>query len=120
MEPVDTRRGSPLKVVMLGCGVVLLVGVVLMCGGLVWIASGPEGGVRLSNEMEPYATHKDGKSTAVPLQDITDIRHRSEGLIGDVIEIQSQSGVPMKIEIAPLNQGETFLNALRDAWERSK
>ena len=160
MEPVDTRRGCPLKVVMMGCGVVLLVGFVLMCGGVVWLVSGPKGSVRLSNDMEPYATqyleehqilnssesliayydvtmsldgteaalvtterviyHKGGKSTAVPLEDITDIRHRYEAWMGDIIEIQSQSAVPMKIEIAPLNQGETFLNALRDAWEKSK
>jgi len=132
----------------------------LMCGGMVWFLSGPEGGVRLSNEMEQYATqyleerdilngsesliayydvtisldgteaailtterviyHQSGMTTTIALSDITDIRHRQEGLIGDIIEIDSRSGIPMKIEIAPFNQGETFLNALRTAWEKSK
>ena len=40
--------------------------------------------------------HKDGKSTAIALRDITSIRHSKEPLIGDVIEVQSRSGLPMK------------------------
>src|SRR3972149_10539518 len=56
MELADTRRGSPLKVVLIGCGLIFLVGFSLVCGGFVWLLSGPEGGVRMSNEMEPYAT----------------------------------------------------------------
>jgi len=160
MELADTRRGSPLKVVLIGCGLIFLVGFALVCGGFVWLLSGPEGGVRMSNEMEPYATeylknhqildpsesliayydvtisldgseaailttqrviyHKAGTSTVIPLKEISDVRHREEALIGDVIEIESRSGAPMKIEIAPFNQGESFLNALRDAWEKSK
>ncbi len=137
-----------------------LVGFGLLCGGIVWLLSGHEGGVRLSNDMEDYATQyleehellnssesliayydvtlsldgteaailtterviyqKSGRSTAIALSDITDIRHREESLIGDVIEIDSRSGIPMKIEISLFNQGETFLNALRNAWEKSK
>ena len=69
---------------------------------------------------ERLVYHKGGKSSSIPLSDIADIRHRKETLIGDIIEIDSRAGIPMKIEIAPLNQGETFLNALRDASERSK
>jgi len=155
-----TQQGFPWKGVLTGCAVTSLVGFGLLCGGVVWLSSGNEGGVRLSNEMEDYATqyleeheilnpsesliayfdvtilldgteaailtterviyHKNGQSTAVALSDITDIRHRYESLFGDIIEIDSASGVPMKIEIAPLNQGETFLNALQNAWERSK
>ena len=60
--------------------------------------------------------HKAGRSTAVRLQDVRDIRHRYESLIGDVLEIEDQSGKILKIEIAPLNQGETFKNALMSAW----
>lgn len=154
------QQGFPWKGVLLGCGLTSLVGVVLLCAGVVWIISGPQGGVRLSNDMESYATeylenneilnssealiayydvtisligteaailtterviyYKNGKSSAIELSDITDIRHREEGLIGDIIEIDSRSGIPMKIEISFFNGGQTFLNALRKAWERSK
>ena len=154
------QRGFSWKGVLIGCAVTSLVGFGLLCGGMVWFLSGHEGGVRLSNDMEPYATqyleehailnssesliayfdvtmsldgteaailtterviyHKSGKSAIIAISDITDIRHRKETLIGDIIEIDSRSGIPMKIEIAPLNQGETFLNALQNAWERFK
>jgi len=160
MESAYNRREFPWKGVLIGCGVIGFAGFGLMCGGIVLFFSGHEGGVRLSNEMEDYATlyleeheilnssesliayyddtlsldgteaailtteriiyHKGGKTTAIPLSDISDIRHRTESLIGDIIEIDSRTSIPMKIEIAPLNQGETFINALRDAWERSK
>jgi hypothetical protein len=160
MDNTIAPRGFPWKGVLIGCGLIGVVGIVLLCGGMVWLLSAPEGGVRLSNQMEDYATRyleehqilnssesliayydvtlsqdgteaailttervayqKGDRSTAILLSDITDIRHRNEVLIGDIIEIDSRSGIPMKIEIAPLNQGETFLNALRDAWERSK
>jgi hypothetical protein len=127
---------------------------------MVWLLLGHEGGVRLTNDMESYATeyldeneilnsseeliayydatisldgteaailtterviyHMNGKSSAIELSDITDIRHREEGLIGDIIEIDTRSGIPMKIEISLFNGGETFLNALRTAWKRSQ
>lgn len=61
--------------------------------------------------------HKDGANTSISLEEITDIRHRKESLVGDVIEIESSTGQTMKIEIAPLNQGETFKNVLMRAWE---
>lgn len=155
-----SEQSFPWQGVLIGCGATILLGIAVMCGGVVWLASGPESGVRLSNEMDSYATeylqkhnilkpsesliayydatitmdgteaailtterviyHKGGQSTAVELSDITDIRHRQEGLTGDIIEIDSRSGVPMKIEIAPLNQGETFLNALRSALDKAK
>lgn len=64
--------------------------------------------------------HKNGKSHAMNLADVEDILHRKEVLIGDVFEISTTSGKTMKIEIAPLNQGETFKNVLMKAWERAK
>ena len=64
--------------------------------------------------------HKNGKSNAMNLADVEDILHRKEVLIGDVFEISTTSGKTMKIEIAPLNQGETFKNVLMKAWERAK
>ncbi|HKQ20134.1 MAG TPA: hypothetical protein VJW75_10350 [Candidatus Eisenbacteria bacterium] len=69
----------------------------------------------LTNQRVVY--HKDGRSTAIRLADVRDVRHRRESLIGDVIEIDDGAGKIMKIEIAPLNQGETFKNALMSAWK---
>jgi hypothetical protein len=160
MDTTNAQPGFPWKGVLVGCGAICLVGFGLLCGGMIWLVSGAEGGVRLSNEMEDYAAeyleehqilnssesliayydvtisldgteaailtterlvyHKSGRSTAIPISDITDIRHRKDSLIGDIIEIDSRSGMPMKIEISLFNQGETFLNALRDVWEKSQ
>lgn len=146
--------------VLLGCGVVALVAIIGVVGLVAWLASGPESGVKLGNEMDKYALdylaqhkilnpgeevlayydvtlamdgteaailtqdrviyHKNGTTTAIPVRDIQDVRHRQESLLGDIIEVQSISGPVMKIEIAPLNQGETFKNVLVGLWEKAK
>lgn len=151
------QRRFPWAGVLIGCAIPTVLVVAVMCAGLIWLGTGPEGGVKLSNEMESYATeyveehgilnakesliayydatisldgteaailtderviyHLNGRSTWIPLADITDVRHRTDPLMGDIIEIDSSSGVPMKIEIAHFNQGETFLNALHEARE---
>ena len=49
----------------------------------------------------------------VNLEDITDIKHRKESLIGDIIEVTAADGEVWVIEIAPYNQGETFLKILK-------
>jgi hypothetical protein len=145
--------------VFVGC--VALVGffVIVVVVGAIWLFTGPEGGVRLPNEMEAYAQeyldehqilegsedllayydvtlsldgseaviltttrviyHKNGRNTSINIADIEDIRHRNEGLIGDVFEVSPTSGQSMKFEIAPLNQGETFKNVLMAEWERA-
>ena len=159
MATANAGGGFPWKGALLGCGVIGFLGFAFLCGGMVWLLSGHEGGVRLANEMEEYAEdyldkhqvlnssesliayfdatlsldgteaailtterviyYRNGKSTVIPLSDISEIRHRSDPLVGDIIEIDSRSGLPMKIEIPLFNQGETFLNALRNASERS-
>jgi hypothetical protein len=58
--------------------------------------------------------HRNGKDTAISLDQIADVRHRYESLIGDVIEVDSEDGTMIKIEIAPMNAGESFLNALQN------
>jgi hypothetical protein len=63
--------------------------------------------------------HKAGRTASIPIQEIEDIRHRKEPLVGDVIEVQAVSGEVMKIEIAPLNLGETFLNVLKTTWKNA-
>lgn len=49
------KRLHPLAWVGIGCGGIVLLMVILVCGGVLWLASGPEGGVRLGNRIEPYA-----------------------------------------------------------------
>ncbi len=146
--------------ILIGCGALLGIFLILMIVGLIWLFSGPEGGVCLPNEMETYAQeyldehkileeseellayydmtislngreaailtttrviyHKNGQNSAINLADIEDIQHRKETLIGDIFEISATSGKTMKIEIAPLNQGETFKNVLMAAWKKAK
>ena len=148
------------KSILIGCGALLGIFVILMVSGAIWLFTGPEGGVRLPNDMEEYALkyldahkilndseellayyditvscdgseaailttkrviyHKNGKNDSIDIDRIEDIRHRQEALIGDIFEITAASGKTMKIEIAPLNQGETFKNVLMDAWQRAK
>ena len=50
--------------------------------------------------------------------EIEDVRHRYEGFTGDIIEVQGSDGRTMKIEIAPMNSGETFKNVLVSVWEK--
>jgi hypothetical protein len=99
---------------------------ILIC---IWLLTGPEGGVRLSNEIEGYASeylseheilnssedllayydvtvrlngteaailtserimyHRNGATNAIELKEVTEIRHRKESIIGDIIEIDS-------------------------------
>ena len=71
----------------------------------------------VTNERVLY--HKQGRTTALTLAEVTDVQHHYETLIGDVILVQGATGESLKIEIAPMNGGETFLNALRKAWEHA-
>lgn len=152
------KRSLPWLPVAVGCGLVLLVGLGLVAGGVWWLVSVPESGVKLGNEMDAYAIeyldrhdllepgeqvrayydvtmsmdgseaailtdrrviyHKEGRTTTVPLAEIVDVRHRQESWTGDVIEVVSDSGETLKIEIAPLNGGETFLAVLEDLRQR--
>ena len=64
--------------------------------------------------------HSDGKTFSIPLAEIQTIRHRRETLTGDVIEVEGGTGQVMKIEIAPLNGGETFRNVLENARTRAQ
>lgn len=61
--------------------------------------------------------HKNGQNSTIDLKNIKDIKFRKETLIGDVIEVYGNDGNIIKIEIAPLNRGETFINALKNTRE---
>jgi hypothetical protein len=60
--------------------------------------------------------HKDGRTTSIDLRDAVDVQHRYHSLIGDIIEVRSKLGERIRIEIAPLNAGKSFYNALMDVW----
>lgn len=57
----------------------------------------------------------EGRTTSMNLADISDIKSRNEGLVGDIIEATSDSGELIKVEVAPMNGGPTFLSALESA-----
>jgi hypothetical protein len=63
---------------------------------------------------------KSGRTTALKLAEIADVRHHQEPLTGDVIEAFADSGAAMKIEIAPMNGGEFFLTTLKTAWKTKR
>lgn len=148
------------KVIGFGCGGIVVVVLLLIVVGVIWLGSGPESGVKLSNEMDEYALkyldehgilnpdedliayydvtlgmdgteavilttkrviyHRKGQNDVIELSAIDDVKHRKEPLIGDVIEVYASDGKSMKIEIAPLNQGETFRTALMRAWQNQR
>jgi hypothetical protein len=63
--------------------------------------------------------HASGETaTAMLLVDVTKITHHTEGLLGDVIEVTGEDGRSMRVEIAPLNGGESCVNALEAAWQK--
>tara|TARA_B100000575_G_C23134888_1_gene659064 strand:- start:3095 stop:3520 length:426 start_codon:yes stop_codon:yes gene_type:complete len=76
--------------------------------------------ITLSNEVSAIITnksliyHNNGVNTKMRLSDIVSIDHKKETFIGDVITVESYDGNLMKIEIAPLNDGELFLQILKD------
>ena len=57
--------------------------------------------------------NEDTQTTYMNIDDIVDVQSRTESFIGDIIEVSSRDGDMMMIEIAPLNQGATFLKVLK-------
>jgi len=113
-----------------------------------------EGGVRVSNNMEKYASeyidnkrllnegekiiayydvtiscdgteaailtnkrliyhNQETTNTSINLIDITDIQYTYDSLLGYTIEVYSNDGNVLMIEIAPLQNGDTFLRLLK-------
>lgn len=146
------RKTSALKIVLI---ILAILGGLTFCccgGGIVWLVTLPEGGVRTANNMDQYAVdyiatqnliqsdetivayydytlnlngeqaailtdkrliyHAPGGNTVILLKDVSDIQHHYTTMIGDVIQVQDTNGQFMMIEIAPLNDGPVFLNAL--------
>jgi hypothetical protein len=63
---------------------------------------------------------KNEKVTVAALSDVTHVTLTDVPLVGDVLQVQSTSGKMLKIEIAPLNDGVLFANALEGAWQQKK
>jgi hypothetical protein len=61
--------------------------------------------------------HKADTNTVMKLADVTNVTHRKETLIGDLIDVMGPSGKIIHIEVAPLNDGDKFLTALMGAWK---
>jgi len=64
----------------------------------------------LTDERVVY--HKYNRNYSFHYADIKNVDHQTEFLIGDIITIENFSGELMKIEIAPLNGGDLFLDLL--------
>jgi hypothetical protein len=47
---------KPLYILLIGCGSIAVVFIIVVVVLFAWLLSGPEGGVKLSNEIDPYAT----------------------------------------------------------------
>ena len=61
---------------------------------------------------------KGNAAVAMALVDVTRITHHTEGLLGDVIDIVSIDGRTMRVEIAPLNGGDAYVDILEEAWQK--
>jgi len=57
--------------------------------------------------------HKDARNHSILFEKIKNVEHKYQTMIGDIIIIESVSGDFLKIEIAPYNDGELFLNLLK-------
>ncbi|MBX3261016.1 MAG: hypothetical protein KF782_15125 [Labilithrix sp.] len=63
---------------------------------------------------------KDAYVVAIPLASVASIDHRVEGVIGDVIVVRATNGAHLRIEVAHLNDGISFLDALEDEVRKSQ
>ena len=101
-----------MKNVLIGCGAVAALVLILLCGGLIWLGSGPESGVKLANEMDPYATQylKDHE-ILLPQEDV--IAYFDQTLMMDGTEaailtnkriISHRSGVNTALELAAIDE----------------
>ncbi len=61
---------------------------------------------------------KGNTAVAMALVDVTRITHHTEGLLGDIIDIVSIDGRTMRVQIAPLNGGDAYVNVLEEAWQK--
>ena len=56
--------------------------------------------------------HFNDRNVSIDLNDIDSVEYIRGG-VNDIIIVESNQGIPMKVTIAPLNDGQIFLNRLR-------
>lgn len=61
-----------------------------------------------------HATGK--KVSAVALKDVSKITYRTETLGIEVVDLVTKDGKSLRIQIAPLNGGESYVDALEHGW----
>ena len=54
--------------------------------------------------------------SAVALADVSSITHHTEALGLDVVDLVTKDGKSLRIEIAPLNGGESYVDVIENAW----
>ena len=57
---------------------------------------------------------------ALSLVDVTRIAHHDEVLVGDVLDLATEDGRALRIEIAPGSGGDAFAIVLEDAWRKHR
>jgi len=67
---------------------------------------------------EVVGVHIDDSVIVNGLVDVTRITHHTEGILGDIIDIVSIDGRTMRVQIAPLNGGDAYVNVLEEAWQK--
>lgn len=51
-------------------------------------------------------------TSELPVKDIKRIDHESDGLLGELLDVTGANGTLLRVEIAPLNDGQRFVDAL--------
>lgn len=57
-------------------------------------------------------------AAAMALVDVATITHHTETLLGDIVDLTSEDGRTMRVQIAPLNGGDSYLTVLETAWQQ--
>jgi hypothetical protein len=158
--PPQQRQSQSSALKIVAFVVVAISGLIFLtcAGGMFWLFTGPEGGVRMANEMEEYAVeyleehnllHQDERLRAYydvtirmngtesyVLTDKRVLHHRrdagdhelrlsniayvdatTDGIGSTIITIVDLQGGEMRLEIAPFNGGDSFMQALERARE---
>lgn len=85
-----------------------------------------DGSVKLDMSEVSFATRdrlvyaKGDVVASMQLAEITQITRKTEPVIGDTYDITADDARTMRIEIAALNNSDSFANALESAWRKHK
>lgn len=85
-----------------------------------------DGSVKLDMSEVSFATRdrlvyaKDDVVASMDLADVTRITRKTEPVIGDTYDVTAEDARTMRIEIAALNNSDSFANALESAWQKHR